>query len=95
MDIAAGMQAALQHATLHLLRHFKHETGLTHLCLAGGVTLNCVMNGVIARNAELGRLVNNGWIQLFAMNESGEVAMAYAGDLKWRELRPPSQTLAA
>jgi carbamoyltransferase len=50
MDIAAGMQAALQHAFLHLLRYFKQETGLTNLCLAGGVTLNCAMNGVVARS---------------------------------------------
>lgn len=50
MDIAAGMQAALQTAVLHLLRHFRQKTGMTDLCLAGGVTLNCAMNGVIARS---------------------------------------------
>lgn len=49
-DIAAGMQSALQHAFLHLLRHFKQETGMTNLCMAGGVALNCVLNGVVARS---------------------------------------------
>ncbi|MHA6323666.1 carbamoyltransferase family protein [Roseivivax sp. CAU 1753] len=50
MDIAAGMQTALQTAVLHLLRHFRQETGLNDLCLSGGVTLNCAMNGVIGRS---------------------------------------------
>jgi carbamoyltransferase len=49
-DVAAGMQSALQHAFMHLLRHVRHETGMTNLCLAGGVALNCVLNGVVARS---------------------------------------------
>jgi carbamoyltransferase len=50
MDIAAGMQVALQNALLHLLRASRKETGLDRLCLAGGVALNCVANGVISRS---------------------------------------------
>jgi len=59
MDIAAGLQSALQHAFLHLLRHHKNETGMSNLCLAGGVALNCAMNGVIARS----RLFKNTFVQ--------------------------------
>jgi carbamoyltransferase len=50
MDIAAALQATLQSTLLHVLRHFKRETGQTNLCLAGGVALNCSANGVIKRS---------------------------------------------
>ena len=49
-DIAAGLQAAVQAAQLHLLSHFREATGLDRLCLAGGVALNCVINGAVRRS---------------------------------------------
>ena len=49
-DVAAGLQAVLQTALLHLLRAFRKETGLRNLCMAGGVALNCTANGVIKRS---------------------------------------------
>src|SRR6266568_1155636 len=49
-DIAAALQAVLQNCQLHVLRHFKQQTGQTNLCLAGGVALNCSANGVINRS---------------------------------------------
>ncbi|MET8378259.1 carbamoyltransferase family protein [Streptomyces microflavus] len=49
-DIAAALQAVLQRAQLHQLAHFRRETGLTRLCLAGGVALNCAANGVLLRS---------------------------------------------
>ena len=49
-DIAASLQAVLQTCQIHLLRHFKRQTGLRHLCLAGGVALNCSSNGIIRRS---------------------------------------------
>ncbi|MFC9327333.1 carbamoyltransferase [Kitasatospora sp. NPDC057015] len=49
-DIAAALQAVLQRAQLHQLTHYRRETGLTRLCLAGGVALNCSANGVLLRS---------------------------------------------
>jgi carbamoyltransferase len=49
-DIAAALQAVLQSCQLHVVRHFKRETGLKRLCMAGGVALNCSANGVIRRS---------------------------------------------
>jgi carbamoyltransferase len=49
-DIAAALQAVLQACQLHVLRHFKGETGQTRLCMAGGVALNCSVNGVLRRS---------------------------------------------
>jgi carbamoyltransferase len=44
-DYAASLQESLEHIALHVVRHFKHATGATKLCLAGGVAHNCSMNG--------------------------------------------------
>jgi carbamoyltransferase len=46
-DLAASLQALLEEVVLGLLRGLAGKTGLTDLCLAGGVALNCTMNGKI------------------------------------------------
>ncbi len=48
-DIAAALQEALQRSVLHTLHHARAETGIPNLCMAGGVALNCALNGAIAR----------------------------------------------
>jgi len=55
-DIAAALQAVLQACQLHVLRHFKAETGQSRLCLAGGVALNCSLNGVLRRSRLFDRM---------------------------------------
>ncbi|MFO0683079.1 MAG: carbamoyltransferase C-terminal domain-containing protein [Sandaracinus sp.] len=50
MDLAASLQEALERAVLHKLTHLRRATGERQLCLAGGVALNCTMNGKIARS---------------------------------------------
>jgi carbamoyltransferase len=50
MDLAASLQEALENIVLHVLRHHRHTTGLTKLSMAGGVALNCTMNGKIANS---------------------------------------------
>ena len=72
MDIAAALQAALQGTLMHVLRHFKKETGETNLCLAGGVGLNCTANGVIKRS----RLFKNMFIQPAAGDDGSALGAA-------------------
>jgi carbamoyltransferase len=45
MDVAAALQATLEEIAFHLLSHFRAATGRTQLALAGGVALNCKLNG--------------------------------------------------
>ena len=52
ISVAARVQEDLETVTMDFVRHFKETTGETNLCLAGGVALNSVMNGRLAR--ELG-----------------------------------------
>src|SRR5262249_55798403 len=50
-NIAASIQRLLEETVLHLCESLKRRTQARHLCLAGGVALNCTMNGRIAREA--------------------------------------------
>lgn len=47
MDIAASVQAVLEESYLELLNFVQKETRQRAVCLAGGVALNCVANGMI------------------------------------------------
>jgi carbamoyltransferase len=46
-DIAAALQEALETIVFHILTHYQQQTDHDHLCLAGGVALNCTLNGKI------------------------------------------------
>lgn len=48
-DIAASIQHCTEEIVLAMARALHNETGLTKLCLAGGVALNSVANGRIQR----------------------------------------------
>jgi carbamoyltransferase len=52
IGLAHRMQMDLEDVAMDFVRHFKEVTGETNLCLAGGVALNSVLNGRLAR--ELG-----------------------------------------
>jgi carbamoyltransferase len=46
-DLAASVQAVLEENYFAILNFVQRKTGLKKLCLAGGVALNCVANGMI------------------------------------------------
>jgi carbamoyltransferase len=48
-DIAASIQHCTEEIVLTMVRALHAETGLEHLCLAGGVALNSVANGRVLR----------------------------------------------
>ena len=48
-NVASSMQRRLEEVELAMLRSLHEQTGLDALCLAGGVALNCVVNGQIRR----------------------------------------------
>ena len=55
-DLAASLQARLEDAFVHLANLVQRRTGLTDLCLAGGVTLNGVANGKLLENTSFERI---------------------------------------
>jgi carbamoyltransferase len=50
MDLAASLQQVTEEIVLRMARTARQLTGARHLCLAGGVALNCVANGKLARS---------------------------------------------
>jgi len=74
MDLAASIQAVTDEVVLRLTRSIAGETGARQLCLAGGVALNCVANGKIARDGKFERL----WVQPAAGDAGGALGAALA-----------------
>jgi carbamoyltransferase len=72
MDIAASIQVVTEEVVLRLARTLHAETGISNLCLAGGVALNCVANGRILREGPF----ENIWIQPAAGDAGGAIGAA-------------------
>jgi carbamoyltransferase len=89
-DLAAALQWVLQACQMHVLRHFKKETGLRNLCLAGGVALNCSANGVIRRS----RMFERMFVQPAAGDDGTAIGAAlYAQRLHDNSFRPVEMSL--
>ena len=58
-DIAHAVQRVLEETVLEIAHWLRTATGLPHLAMAGGVALNCVMNGFL-RDA---RVFDEIWVQ--------------------------------
>jgi carbamoyltransferase len=72
-DVAASIQKVCEEIVLHMARHLHQETGLTKLCMAGGVALNCVANGRVIRETPMKEL----WVQPAAGDAGGAVGVAH------------------
>lgn len=48
-DLAASLQLLLEDSVMRMANHLHDMTGLKNLCLGGGVSLNCTMNGRLLR----------------------------------------------
>ena len=55
-DIAFALQAVTEEIVLHVVRDLVARTKLTHMCLTGGVALNCVANAKILEETPVRRL---------------------------------------
>jgi carbamoyltransferase len=72
MDLAASVQKVTEDIVLELARGIAKETGERNLCLAGGVALNCVANGILLRE----NIFDNIWIQPAAGDAGGALGAA-------------------
>jgi len=59
MDLARSIQEVTEIVMLRLANSLQKETGISNLCLSGGVALNCVGNGRVLREGPFQNL----WIQ--------------------------------
>lgn len=72
MNLAASIQAVTEEILLKMVGHVHSQTGQKHLCLAGGVALNCVANGRILREGPFESI----WIQPAAGDAGGALGAA-------------------
>ncbi|MBM3972957.1 MAG: carbamoyltransferase [Planctomycetes bacterium] len=86
MDLAASIQKVTEDVMLKTARHAHKVTGKKHLCLAGGVALNCVGNGVILRESPFEKI----WIQPAAGDAGGALG---AAQLVWHNLLGKPRTV--
>jgi carbamoyltransferase len=88
LDLARSVQVVCEEIMLRMARTVHKATGSAHLCLAGGVALNCVGNGRLLRQGPFKEL----WIQPAAGDAGGALGVA---ELIWhghrrqpRRIRP-------
>jgi carbamoyltransferase len=76
-DLAWRVQDDTEKVLLARAKWLREKTGATNLCMAGGVALNCVANGRIAREAGF----DNVWIQPAAGDDGVAIGCAFYGHL--------------
>ncbi|HYG61588.1 MAG TPA: carbamoyltransferase [Thermoanaerobaculia bacterium] len=74
MDLARSIQEVTEEIVLQLARQARELTGKRHLCLAGGVALNCVANGILLRAG----IFDDLWIQPAAGDAGGALGAPLA-----------------
>lgn len=76
MDIAKSLQTILEKILIKLFVYYRKKTGISNLCMAGGVALNCVANGKISGE----RIFDNIFVQPASSDAGtsmGAAALAY------------------
>ena len=74
MDIASSIQEVIEDIILLICKKAHKTYKLKNLCLAGGVALNCVVNGKIKES----NIFDNIWIQPAAGDAGGSIGAALA-----------------
>tara|TARA_B100000787_G_scaffold72073_1_gene52945 strand:+ start:2771 stop:4609 length:1839 start_codon:yes stop_codon:yes gene_type:complete len=74
MDIASSIQKVTEKIMIMLAKSLKDEYGISNLCLAGGVALNCVANGKILEE----KIFDNIWVQPASGDAGGSLGAALA-----------------
>jgi carbamoyltransferase len=88
MDLARSIQEVTEEIVVKLARHAREITGKRNLCMAGGVALNCVANGVLLREG----IFDDIWIQ----PASGDAGGALGAPLAvWHNAMGNPRTVAA
>ena len=72
MDLAASIQSATEEIVLRITKSISKQSDSKNLCMAGGVALNCVVNGKIAKE----KIFENIWIQPAAGDAGGALGAA-------------------
>ena len=72
-DLAASLQKVTDLIMVRMAQHVERETKMKHLCMAGGVALNCVSNSKILKNTSFHDI----FVQPAAGDAGGSVGAAF------------------
>lgn len=75
MDLARSVQVVTEEVVLKIATHIRKETGEKNLCLAGGVALNCVANGLLHKKGLFDKI----WVQPASGDAGGALGAALYG----------------
>ena len=89
MDLASSVQGVVEEIVIKLTKNIAKVTGEKNLCLAGGVALNCVSNGLLLRE----KIFENVWVQPAAGDAGGALGAALAAyHIRYKKNRVISKT---
>jgi carbamoyltransferase len=74
-DLAASIQCVTEEIVLKIVKYGMNKYEISNICLAGGVALNCVANGMLVRTIPDLNL----WVQPAAGDAGGALGAAYVG----------------
>jgi uncharacterized protein YbcC (UPF0753/DUF2309 family) len=74
------LRAGLPWQSVHDGEGYAHEPLRLSVCIEAPPQ---AMTDVLGRHANVRALFDNGWLNLFALDEAGHMAWRYAGDLEW------------
>ncbi len=72
MDLAASIQKVTEEIVVKMAKNIAETTKEKNLCLAGGVALNCVINGILSKK----KIFENIWIQPASGDAGGALGSA-------------------
>lgn len=79
MDLACSVQQVCEEIVLRMATYAHQRIGLDKLCMAGGVALNAVANGRLAREGPFAEI----WVQPAAGDAGGSIGAAYCAAHKY------------
>jgi len=80
-----NMRAGLPWQSVHDGENFVHEP--LRLTVAVEAPKEAISD-ILKRHAQVRALFDNGWLHLFTLDEQGQMAWRYAGNLGWTDIRP-------
>jgi carbamoyltransferase len=89
-DLAAAVQECVEKALFHVIEYWRERTGLSRVCMAGGVALNCTFNGKLAQR----RLFDEIYVQPAAGDDGTALGAALAVAHRRGEALSPTMVCA-
>ena len=89
---AGDLRVGLPWQSIHDGERLQHEPLRLKVVIEAPID---AMNGVLEKHDGVRALCDNGWVQLLAMDDSGQISHRYRRDLRWERLNAKDRKLAA